>query len=138
MFTPAYNQFGNRYDPNNLFGNGQGQTIQTQTIQTIQPLQTQVVCYFVSSPKDLENVQLTPNVVYIGFNTTTKEIYRRCINNNGIIEFETYKAGEPPKVYDAEFKVLNDKLESIEAKLGGRNERNERSVKPDSVKRNDG
>lgn len=62
-----------------------------QTIQTLQGVQPQVQCYFVSSPSDISNIQIQPSTVYIGLNESAQEIYLRQWNNDGNIDFKTYK-----------------------------------------------
>lgn len=83
-----------------------------QPIQTIQPQQPQAVCYFVSSKSDLQNIQVQPNIVYIGINKQDKEIYMRAWNNDGIIDFDTYSLSGGEKE-NTELKSIMDKLDLI-------------------------
>lgn len=62
-----------------------------QTIQTLQGIQPQAQCYFVASPSDMSNIQVLPNTMYIGLNEPSQEIYIRQMNNDGNIDFKTYK-----------------------------------------------
>lgn len=62
-----------------------------QTIQTLQGIQPQVQCFFVASASDLSNIQIQPSTVYIGLNESAQEIYLRQWNNDGNIDFKTYK-----------------------------------------------
>lgn len=83
-----------------------------QPIQTIQPQQPQAVCYFVNSKSDLQNIQVQPNIVYIGINKQDKEIYMRAWNNDGIIDFDTYSLSGGEKE-NTELKSIMDKLDLI-------------------------
>lgn len=89
---------------------------QPQPIQTIQQINPQAVCYFVNSKNDLQNIQVNPNVVYVGINKQTKEVYLRSWNNDGMIDFDTYSLAEG-KQESSELKTIMDKLENIENKL---------------------
>lgn len=92
-----------------------------QPIQTIQPQQPQAVCYFVNSKSDLQNIQVQPNIVYIGINKQDKEIYMRAWNNDGIIDFDTYSLSGGEKE-NTELKSIMDKLDLILKEKG--NDRN--------------
>lgn len=93
-----------------------------QPIQTIQPQQPQAVCYFVSSKSDLQNIQVQPNIVYIGINKQDNEIYMRAWNNDGIIDFDTYSRSGGEKE-NTELKSIMDKLDLILKEKGyGRND----------------
>lgn len=83
-----------------------------QPIQTIQQTQPQAVCYFVSNKSDMQNIQVQPNVFYIGINRQSKEIYVRSWNNDGLIDFDTYSlsTGEQEST---ELKTIMDKLDLI-------------------------
>lgn len=83
-----------------------------QPIQTIQQSQPQAVCYFVSSKSDMQNIQVQPNIFYIGINRQAKEIYVRSWNNDGLIDFDTYSlsTGEQEST---ELKTIMDKLDLI-------------------------
>lgn len=83
-----------------------------QPIQTIQPQQPQAVCYFVSNKSDMQNIQVQPNIVYIGINKQDKEIYMRAWNNDGIIDFDTYSRSGGEKE-NTELKSIMDKLDLI-------------------------
>lgn len=97
---------------------------QPQPIHTIQQVNPQAICYFVNSKSDMQNIQVNPNVVYVGINKQTKEIYLRSWNNDGMIDFDTYSLAEG-KQESSELKMIVDKLENIENKLKEiENERN--------------
>ena len=89
--------------------------------QTIQSVQSQALCFFVKSPNDLVRSDIMPNVFYLGINRDNKEIYVRRMNNDGNIEVETYQlAGGKEEKTD--LKIIADRLDIIEKKLGGRDE----------------
>jgi hypothetical protein len=104
---------------------------QMPQIQNIQPQSPLVKCFFVSGKNELQNLQVEPNVVYIGINKTTKEIYLKSWNNNGIIESETYTIAEEVSE-ETELQQIMKRLKNIEDKL---DERNVTNVAPTS---NDG
>ena len=95
---------------------------QVQTIQNVQPNNPGVQCFFVNSRADLQNMQVNPNTIYIGINKQSKEIYTRCWNNDGVIDFDTYSLSDGQKE-NSEMKVILDKLENIENRLRGQDER---------------
>lgn len=81
--------YGQFYNPVSRFA--QYEQSFPQTIQTLQGIQPHVQCYFVASPSDLSNIQIQPSTVYIGLNEGAQEIYLRQWNNDGNIDFKTYK-----------------------------------------------
>ena len=94
------------------------------TIQTLQGVQPQVQCFFVSAPTDISNIQIAPGTVYIGINKTTKEIYTRQWNLDGNIDFETYKLHTGTQE-EPEYKAIIAKLDTlIEQTKGAANESN--------------
>lgn len=118
MFSPSFynpQQFGqpNPYTQPNSYAQAQQQA---QPIQTI-PQQTQkVVCYSVSGKGDMQNLDAFPNVYYVGINNSNKEIYVKTMNNNGVIDLDTYVLSKGEQE-SSNLKVIMDKLESIELKL---------------------
>ena len=93
-------------------------------IQTIgQSVPTQVQCYFVSSEKDLEKVQMNYNVVYVGINKEKNEVYLRQINNNGLIDSNKYGliSGVQEKNDFSKIMERLDKIENNFLKIGGNN-----------------
>lgn len=118
MFGPSFynpQQFAqpNPYTQPNPYAQTQQQA---QPIQTI-PQQTQkVVCYSVSGKGDMQNLDAFPNVYYVGINNSNKEIYVKTMNNNGIIDLDTYVLSKGEQE-SSNLKTIMDKLESIELKL---------------------
>lgn len=92
--------------------------IQPQTIQSLQQ-QPQAVCYFVRDGAEMANINLMPNIVYIGINSQAKELYLRRLSNDGNIEVETYKL-ESGKQEKNDIQIILDRLNTIEAKLEAR------------------
>lgn len=96
----------------------------SNTIQTLQGVQPQVQCFFVSAPSDITNIQIIPGTVYIGMNKTSKEIYIRQWNLDGNIDFETYKLHTGTQE-EPEFKAIISKLDTlIEQTKGVKHESN--------------
>lgn len=89
-----------------------------QTIQTLQGLQPQAVCYFVSSPSDMSSIQVQFNTVYIGFNEPAQEIYTRQMNNDGTIDFRTYKLSNGTQE-QTDMKSIVSALEEIKLYIRG-------------------
>ena len=88
------------------------------TIQTLQGVQPQVQCFFVSAPTDISNIQIAPGTVYIGINKNTKEIYTRQWNLDGNIDFETYKLHTGTQE-EPEYKAIIAKLDALIAQTRG-------------------
>lgn len=95
---------------------GQGQPIQNLN-QTVQP---QASCYFVNNPDELSGVNLMPNNLYLGINQNTKEIYVRRMDNNGLIQLETYTMSNNVEEKN-EYKLILEQLTEINQKLGKEN-----------------
>lgn len=109
--------------------------IYPQTIQTLQGLQPQVQCYFVSSPNDLSSIQVQLNTVYIGLNNSANEIYVRQLNNDGNIDFRTYKLLSGTQE-QTDMKSIVSALEEIKSYIkGGFNEPNATTVSPTIIVR---
>lgn len=71
-----------------------------QKIQNLSSVvSTDAQIFYANSPQDLERITPQPNVLYIGINTSTKEIYIRQMNGMGLIDLDTYvkKSGEQQK-----------------------------------------
>ena len=101
----------NGYNPFNL---NQNMFNQSSTIQNLaQTVATQAQVYFVSSPKDMEKVQPTLNVMYVGINRDKNEIYLRQMNNGGLIDFSTFvlSTGEQEK---NDFVKIMERLDKME------------------------
>lgn len=96
-----------------------------QPIQTIKSIQQQAQCYFVKSPDEMAQIQIMPNTLYMGINSTTQEIYTRQMTNDGNIAVDTYVKADG-KQEQPEWKMILARLENIETKLnGGKNEPND-------------
>lgn len=94
-----------------------------QNYQQLQPIQSakppiNVVCYTVNAQDDMDNIDLQLNVLYIGINRTTKEIYTKQLNNSGLVDVQIYKQFSNKQTQENE--ILR-RLEIIENKLGGIN-----------------
>ena len=108
-----------RYNNGNYNYNG---FINNNMQQPPVPLQPQIQCFFVNSKDEAKNVQVQLNTIYIIINTPQKEIYMKKYNNDGLIDFITYKdettipKPEPKeeKDYTGFFNSVNEKLENLE------------------------
>lgn len=108
-----FNPYNNQYQFD--FYNRQAQA--PSQIQTLsQSVPTQAQCYFVSSEKDLEKIQMNYNVLYVGVNKEKNEVYLRQINNNGLIDSNKYGlvSGTQEK---NDFSKIMERLDSIENKF---------------------
>lgn len=106
--NPNFGQFGN--SPNNNH-----QTL--QTLQSAQPPIT-VQCYSVSAKTEIDTLQPQLNVMYVGFNKTTNEIYTKQLNNNGLIDSYTYSLTSNEKLEQKDgMQSIVECLERIETKL---------------------
>ena len=87
-----------------------------QNISSVAP--TEVQCFYVTSPKDMEKIQPLLNVVYIGINSDKKEIYIRQMNNNGLIDFDTYilQSGEQQK---NDYTKIIERIDQLENTMKG-------------------
>lgn len=95
-----------------------------QTIQTIRTPEPQVQTLFVNGASDLDKLQIIPNTLFIGINKATKEVYIRQMNNDGLIELNTYVLANE-KQEKSELKMILERIEQMEQNLKGKdNERN--------------
>lgn len=92
---------------------------QMQPIQNVSQYQTppQASCYFVSSPDEIASTNLMPNNFYLGINQNTKEIYVKKMDNNGLIQLETYKMASNVEE-KTDYKLILEQLTEINQKLG--------------------
>lgn len=113
--------YNNPYFNNNPFMQNQSYQqlqpqVQPQMIQTINQYKPQAICYFVSNKEEMQQLQLDPSTMYIGINKQSKEIYVRCFNSNGLIDFETYSLSDGEQ-QPTDMKTILSKLQDIENKL---------------------
>ena len=79
------------------------QNFQSQKMQNLSSVvSTEVQCFYVNSPSDMEKIQPVLNTLYIGVNTDKKEIYLRQMNNN--------------------FSKILDRLDLLETNLKGKSD----------------
>lgn len=78
----------------------------TQIEQPLMPVQQNVQCFSVSNKAEMENVQVMPNVMYVGINLGANEIYIKRMNNDAIVNVKTYKQEQTP----APVQKTDDKL----------------------------
>lgn len=109
----------------------QMQQPQFQPVQTIQTPNPQMQAMFVSKAEDLSRFPIVPNIVHIGINQASKEVYIRQMNNDGLTELNTYSLASEKQEKGTLDKIL-ERLDSLENSLKGTS--NERNVN----KANDG
>lgn len=84
--------------------------------QRIQNLATAITTdaqvFYANNAQDMERINPQPNVLYIGLNLSSKEIYIRQMNGMGLIDVDTYvrKSGEQQK---NDINKILDKLDEI-------------------------
>lgn len=80
---------------------------------------TEVQCFYVAGPRDMEKIQPALNVVYIGINSDKKEVYIRQMNNNGLIDFDTYtlQSGEQQK---NDYTKIIERIDQLENTMKGK------------------
>lgn len=91
-----------------------------QSVQQMQSIQPQMQAMFVSKADDLKNFSIMPNVLYIGINQASKEIYVRQMNNDGITELNTYSLASENKEKGTLEKIL-ERIDNLEMTLKGKN-----------------
>lgn len=116
---PAYT--GGYYRPNNNYAQRLASLEQQmgyyQQPQTIQNMNPQAVCYFVNRPDELNTIQnIMPNNLYLGINTSANEIYVRRMNNDGLIQLETYTLSSNVEEKN-DYKLILEQLTAINEKL---------------------
>lgn len=88
-----------------------------QTIQQIQQIQPQVMTYFANALQDMNNIQVNPNIIYVGINQQTKEIYTKQMNTDGITETNIYKISDGKQEQNI-MNTIIDKLNNLEKRMG--------------------
>lgn len=118
-----FNSFGMpQYQPNAPIYGGMN------TVQRIQQQEPIVRCYFVNSKEELDMVRPEYNTIYIGINPTTKEIYTKQLNNNGMVDVFRYAQKSSEVVSEnKDIKSIIEKLENIEKRMEAMN-----SYEPDT------
>lgn len=91
---------------------------QMQTIQTIQTPAPQMQAMFVSKIDDLKGLPIMPNLVHIGINQASKEVYIRKMTNDGLTELNTYSLASEKQEKGALDKIL-ERLDNLENTLKG-------------------
>lgn len=75
--------------------------------------------FYVNNPQDMERINPIQNVVYIGINNSTKEIYVRQLNGMGLIDFDVYvrKSGEQQK---NDITKILERIDQLENNMKGK------------------
>lgn len=82
--------------------------------QTYQP---QLRCFYVNSVQEMQRIPANPNVMCIGINQNTQELYMKRMNSMGIADIITYKEINNEQEKNLPTMIL-EKLCLIEQKLG--------------------
>lgn len=108
------------------------QAQQPMPVQPIQTIQQSAQVYFVEDPRSLDSIRPSLNVLYVGMNTKSKEIYVKQLTNDGTVATDKYVLAENKKE-KGDLDIVLDRIESLERKLV-----NERISPNDNVKANAG
>ena len=87
-------------------------------MQTFQP---QLRCFYVNSSQDMQRIPTNPNVLCIGINLNSKEMYVKQMNGMGIADIITYKETSNEQEKNLPVMIL-EKLTLIEQKLGDKHD----------------
>lgn len=92
----------------------------SQKIQNLSSvISNEVQVFYVNNPQDMERINPMQNTVYIGINSTTKEIYVRQLNGMGLIDFDVYvrQSGEQQK---NDFTKILERIDQLEKNMKGK------------------
>ena len=84
----------------NQYYNPYGWQQPPQRIQNLASiLSTEAQIFYVNNPQDMDRINPSQNVVYIGINSTNKEVYIKQLNSMGLIDLDVYvrKSAEQQK-----------------------------------------
>lgn len=101
-------------------------------VQPIQTVQQSAQVYFVEDPRSLDSIRPTLNVMYVGINTKSKELYIKQITNDGTVAVDKYVLAEN-KREKGDLDVVLDRISELERKLT-----NERDSSDDNKQANAG
>ena len=82
-----------------------------------QQFQPQIRCFYINSAQEMQRIPANPNVMCIGINTNTQEMYIKRMNSMGIADIVTYKEITTEQEKNISTMIL-EKLTLIEQKLG--------------------
>ena len=94
----------------------------SQKIQNLSSvISNEVQVFYVNNPQDMERINPMQNVVYIGINTSTKEIYVRQLNGMGLIDFDVYtrQSGEQQK---NDLTKILERIDQLEISMKGKDD----------------
>ena len=93
-----------------------------QPIQQLpQHVDPRVISYFVDTAEQLSTINPMPNTLYLGINNRDGKIFMRRMNNDGLIELKTFSL-QLDQTRKTDIQEILGRLESIEKRLGGKNE----------------
>lgn len=82
-----------------------------------QQFQPQIRCFYINSAQEMQRIPANPNVMCIGINTSTQEMYIKRMNSMGVADIVTYKEVTVEQEKNISTMIL-EKLCLIEQKLG--------------------
>lgn len=82
-----------------------------------QQFQPQIRCFYINSAQEMQRIPANPNVLCIGINNNTQEMYIKRMNSMGIADIVTYKEITTEQEKNISTMIL-EKLTLIEQKLG--------------------
>lgn len=112
----------------NSFNQGAGDPFQMQQMSAFQP---QIRCFYINSAQEMQRIPANPNVLCIGINNNTQEMYVKRMNSMGIADIITYKEANTEQEKNLPTMIL-EKLCLIEQKLGDTNNDARISTKHDA------
>ena len=102
--------------PYNYFGQQMMPQMASMPIQSIQQVQKSAQFYTVENAQELDGIKPALNVLYVGFNKKSKEIYIKQLTNDGLISVETYELATDKK-QKSEYETILEKINIIERRL---------------------
>lgn len=126
----------------NQYYNPYGWQQPPQRIQNLSSiLSTEAQIFYVNNPQDMDRINPTQNVVYIGINSSNKEVYIKQLNSMGLIDLDVYvrksaeqQKNELTKIVEKLDQLIKEKDNAVQSTNGAvRNEyADKRNVKKSS------
>ena len=127
----------------NQYFNPYGWQQPSQRIQNLSSiLSTEAQIFYVNNPQDMDRINPTQNVLYIGINSTNKEVYIKQVNSMGLIDLDVYirksaeqQKNELTKIVEKLDQLIKEKENVVQSTNGSvRNEyADKRNVKKSSA-----
>jgi hypothetical protein len=85
-------------------------------VQPIQTIQQSAQVYFIEDPHSLDSIRPSLNVMYVGINAKSKELYIKQLTNDGTVAIDKYVLAENKKE-KGDLDVVLDRISELERKL---------------------